>query len=75
VALDGRLAGVYEDHTNRLDGPLLESYVRRFLAGDLPSDEVRQAGGSLPVSFPAPFGDMMMTGPVGLLRAFLARSA
>ena len=45
VALDGRLAGVYEDHTNRLNGPLLESYVRRFLAGGLPSEEVRQAGG------------------------------
>ena len=101
VALDGRLAGVYEDHTNRLDGPILEAYVRRFLAGALPSDEVRQAGGhgaalggpvpaglpvlvtgprrellagsSLPVSFPAPFGDMMMTGPAGLIAAHRRR--
>ena len=97
VALEGRLAGIYEDHTNRLDGPTLESYVRRFLAGALPGDEVRQAGGhgaalggpvpaglpvlvtgpqrellagsSLPVCFPAPFGDVMMTGPAGLIRA------
>jgi uncharacterized protein (DUF1786 family) len=98
VALEGRLAGIYEDHTNRLDGPTLESYVRRFLAGTLPGDEVRQAGGhgaapgpaglpvlvsgphrellagsSLAVSFPAPFGDMMMTGPAGLIRAHRRR--
>jgi hypothetical protein len=26
-------------------------------------------GSSLPVSFPAPFGDVMMTGPAGLIRA------
>lgn len=78
VALDGRLAGVYEDHTNRLNGPLLESYVRRFLAGGLPvlvTGPHREllAGGSLPVSFPAPFGDMMMTGPAGLIRAHRRR--
>ena len=101
VALDRRLAGIYEDHTNRLDGPTLEAYVRRFLAGELASDEVRQAGGhgaalggpvpaglpvlvtgphrelltgsSLPVSFPAPFGDMMMTGPAGLIAAHRRR--
>ena len=101
VALDGRLAGIYEDHTNRLDAHTLETYLRRFLAGDLPSEEVRQAGGhgaalggpvpaglpvlatgphrelltgsSLPVSFAAPFGDMMMTGPAGLVRAHLRR--
>ena len=45
VALDGRLAGVYEDHTNRLDAGLLETNARRFLAGELTSDEVREAGG------------------------------
>ena len=101
VALDGRPAGIYEDHTNRLDGATLETYVRRFLAGELPSAEVRQAGGhgaalggpvpaglpvlvtgphrellsgsSLPVSFPAPFGDMMMTGPAGLIAAHRRR--
>ncbi len=97
VALEGHLAGVYEDHTSRLDAALLEANVRRFLAGDLSSDEVREAGGhgaalggpvpaglpvlvtgpnrhllaasALPVRYPAPFGDMMMAGPVGLVRA------
>jgi len=97
VALEGRLFGVYEDHTNRLDTALLESMLRRFLAGELESDEVREAGGhgaviggpvpaglpllvtgpnrhllaasSLELRFPAPFGDMMMTGPAGLIRA------
>ncbi len=97
VALEGRLFGVYEDHTYRLDGELLETMLRRFLAGELDSDEVRQAGGhgaalggpvpaglpilvtgpnrellggsSLELRYPAPFGDMMMTGPAGLIRA------
>ena len=78
VALDGRLAGIYEDHSSRLDGGALESYVRRFLAGDLPGLVTGPrrdllAGGSLPVSFPAPFGDMMMTGPAGLIRAHRRR--
>jgi uncharacterized protein (DUF1786 family) len=101
VALDGRLAGVYEDHTNRLDAATLEANVRRFLAGELPGDEVREAGGhgateggpvpaglpvlvtgpnrhllagsSLPAVFPAPYGDAMMTGPAGLIRAYRRR--
>jgi uncharacterized protein (DUF1786 family) len=87
VALERRLAGIYEDHTGRLAGATLESLVRRFLAGDLPGDEVPAglpilvtgprrkllAGASLPVSFPTPFGDMMMTGPAGLIRAHRRR--
>jgi uncharacterized protein (DUF1786 family) len=87
VALEGRLAGVYEDHTRRLDAATLAANVRRFLAGDLPSDEVPAglpvlvtgpnrhllAGSDLPVSFPAPYGDVMMTGPVGLVRAYRRR--
>jgi uncharacterized protein (DUF1786 family) len=105
IALEGRLAGIYEDHTHRLDGPLLDTLLRRFLAGELPSDEVRQAGGhgaaltdelragvpaglpvlvtgpnrhllagsSLPVRLPAPCGDMMMTGPAGLIAAHRRR--
>ena len=45
VALDGRLAGVFEHHTRRLDGPGLEEQLRRFLAGSLFGDEVRKDGG------------------------------
>ena len=103
IALAGRLAGVLEHHTGRLSGPSLETLLRRFLAGEVTSDEVRQDGGhgaalrgpvpavlpifvtgpnrdmlqgaGLPLSFPAPFGDMMMTGPAGLVRAYLARAA
>jgi len=45
VTLGGRLAGVFEHHTRLLDGPGLEQYLRRFLAGDLASDEVRADGG------------------------------
>ncbi len=101
VALEGTLAGIYEDHTSRLSQAELEANLRRFLAGDLPGDEVREAGGhgaalggpvppglpilvtgphrdrlaggSLPAVFPAPFGDVMMTGPAGLVRAYRRR--
>ena len=45
VTLGGRLAGVFEHHTRKLDGPGLERSLRRFLAGDLGSDEVREDGG------------------------------
>jgi uncharacterized protein (DUF1786 family) len=45
VTLGSRLAGVFEHHTRRLDGPGLEQYLRRFLAGGLGSDEVRADGG------------------------------
>jgi uncharacterized protein (DUF1786 family) len=41
LALDGRVAGVFEHHTSCLDGPGLERRLRRWLAGDLESDEVR----------------------------------
>jgi uncharacterized protein (DUF1786 family) len=101
VALEGRLVGVFEHHTGSLDGPRLDTLVRRFLAGDLTSDEVLADGGhgaalaapvpdglpmlatgphrrllaegGLPVTFPAPLGDAMLTGPVGLVRAFRHR--
>jgi len=101
VALEGRLAGVFEHHTGSLDGPRLDTLVRRFLAGDLTSDEVLADGGhgavlaapvpdglpmfatgphrrllaegGLPVTFPTPLGDAMLTGPVGLVRAFRHR--
>ena len=45
VALDRRLAGVFEHHTASLDGAGLDERLRRFLAGDLTSDEVREDGG------------------------------
>jgi len=45
VALDGRLAGVFEHHTSALDGPGLETLLLRFLDGTLGNDEVREDGG------------------------------
>ncbi len=45
VTRGGRLAGVFEHHTRLLDGPRLQDYLRRFLAGDLGDDEVREQGG------------------------------
>ena len=101
VALGGRLAGVFEHHTAALDGPGLEQRLRRFLAGELGSEEVREDGGHgavlaqpvpgglpliatgprrgllagsrLPLEFAAPYGDMMLSGCFGLLRAFAER--
>ena len=105
VTLGGRLAGVFEHHTRLLDGPGLEQRLRRFLAGDLGSDEVREDGGhgavlarggrgdldlrlplivtgprrallagsALPLEYAAPYGDMMLTGCFGLLRALRDR--
>jgi uncharacterized protein (DUF1786 family) len=103
VSVGGRLAGVFEHHTGSLDGARLDSLLRRFLAGEVRDEEIREDGGhgallqrpvpavlpifvtgpnrdllrgsDLPLIFPAPFGDVMMAGPVGLLRAFLARPA
>ena len=43
VALDGRLAGVYEDHTNRLDGATLEA-LRAALPGRRPAERRGAAG-------------------------------
>jgi uncharacterized protein (DUF1786 family) len=45
VARDGRLAGVFEHHTARLNGPDLEDRLRHFLAGELTSAGVREDGG------------------------------
>jgi len=67
VAREGRLAGVFEHHTSALDGPSLERYLRRFLAGGLDSAEVREDGGHGAVLAPDAFaglsGPIMVTGP------------
>ena len=98
VAVEGRLAGVYEHHTGRLDTARLATHLRRFLAGELGNDEVRDdaghgavlaepvsadrpllvtgpnrrllEGSDLDVRYPAPWGDMMIAGAVGLLEAW-----
>lgn len=41
LTLDGRVAGVFEHHTANLDRIGLELRLRRWLSGDLHSDEVR----------------------------------
>jgi len=71
VALDGRIAGVFEHHTRRLDGPGLEERLRRFLAGRLDGDEVRRDGGHGAVLHPDAVGGgplvsrlpLIVTGP------------
>jgi uncharacterized protein (DUF1786 family) len=105
LAVEGRVAGVFEHHTSALDRAGLELRLRRWLAGDLESEEVRAdhghgavlapgaadgdalrlplivtgprrallAGSELPVEFAAPYGDMMLTGCFGLLRALRER--
>ena len=69
LAREGRVAGVFEHHTSCLDGPSLEQRLRRWLAGDLASEEVRAdhghgavlasgAGGDDPFRLP-----LIVTGP------------
>jgi uncharacterized protein (DUF1786 family) len=69
LAREGRVAGVFEHHTACLDGPGLELRLRRWLAGDLESEEVRAdhghgavlasgAGGGDPFRLP-----LIVTGP------------
>ena len=45
LALEGRVAGVFEHHTACLDRAGLELRLRRWLAGDLHSEEVRDDHG------------------------------
>jgi uncharacterized protein (DUF1786 family) len=69
LARDGRVAGVFEHHTSCLDGPGLELRLRRWLAGDLESDEVRADHGHGAVLAPGAAGDdpfrlpLIVTGP------------
>jgi uncharacterized protein (DUF1786 family) len=77
VARAGRLAGVFEHHTGRLDGPGLERRLRAFLRGGLTVEAVREDGGHGAVLAPAAAGDgalhglpLIVTGPRrGLLEA------
>ena len=57
LALEGRVAGVFEHHTSCLDGPGLELRLRRWLAGDLESEEVRADHGHGAVLAPGAAGD------------------
>jgi uncharacterized protein (DUF1786 family) len=69
LALEGRVAGVFEHHTSCLDGPGLELRLRRWLAGDLASEEVRADHGHGAVLAPGaadarPLGlPLIVTGP------------
>jgi uncharacterized protein (DUF1786 family) len=65
VAREGSLAGVFEHHTRLLDGPGLVARLRRFLAGGLTDDEVRDDGGHGAVlAGPVPDGlPLIATGP------------
>ena len=73
LAGEVREAEVREDggHGALLHGPV-PAVLPIFVTG--PNRDLLSAS-DLSLIFPAPFGDMMMAGPVGLLRAFLARSA
>ena len=69
LALAGRVAGVFEHHTSCLDGAGLELRLRRWLAGDLESEEVRADHGHGAVLAPGaadarPLGlRLIVTGP------------
>ncbi len=77
LALQGRVAGVFEHHTSALDGPGLEDRLRRWLAGRLSSEEVREDGGhgallgDLPAGLDPLSLPLVVTGP---RRALLAGS-
>jgi uncharacterized protein (DUF1786 family) len=74
VAVDGRLTGVFEHHTGSLDGAKLEGFVRRFLAGELPGEEVLADGGHGAVlAEPAPRDlPIFVTGPCREMLALTA---
>jgi uncharacterized protein (DUF1786 family) len=64
LAREGRVAGVFEHHTRCLDGPGLELRLRRWLAGDLHSEEVRDDHGHGAVLAPGDPGDALWTLPL-----------
>jgi uncharacterized protein (DUF1786 family) len=69
LAREGRVAGVFEHHTSCLDCAGLELRLRRWLSGDLQSDEVRADHGHGAVLAPGAAGDdpsrlpLIVTGP------------
>jgi uncharacterized protein (DUF1786 family) len=66
LALAGRVAGVFEHHTRRLDRDGLERRLRRWLADDLDGDEVRADEGHGAVL--APGATAVVLAPDGSLR-------
>lgn len=101
---EGRVVGLLEHHTHRLDPGAFSRYLRLFCDGKARDDDPFMAQGhglfyldeppgwealelvavtgpnrgmlqdtGLEPYYPAPGGDMMMTGPMGLVRAFLER--
>jgi uncharacterized protein (DUF1786 family) len=62
VAREGRLVGVFEHHTSRLDGPGLERRLRRFFAGELTSAMVREDGGHGAVLAPGALDGLALGG-------------
>ena len=69
LAREGRVAGVFEHHTSCLDCAGLELRLRRWLTGDLQSDEVRADHGHGAVLAPGAAGGdpsrlpLIVTGP------------
>ncbi len=69
LAREGRVAGVFEHHTSCLDRPGLELRLRRWLSGDLESEEVRADHGHGAVLARGAAGDdplrlpLIVTGP------------
>ncbi len=67
VVRDGRIDGLFEHHTGRLDRASMATYVTEFLAGKLESATVLADGGHgvLPVSAAVEPGslDVLVTGP------------
>ena len=77
LARKGRVAGVFEHHTSCLDGPGLELRLRRWLAGELHSEEVRADHGHGAVLAPGDAGDALLELPLivtGPRRELLAGS-
>lgn len=64
---DGSISGLFEHHTSMLDPHKMESYIRRFAAGDLTMEEVFDDGGHGMLRVDRPFDlrstEIVATGP------------